>query len=415
MLGRQLDGVRVFRNVPYAQARRFEPPAIARAWTGTRDGQSPGPVCPQSPSRLEIVMGASPLSAMQSEDCLHLSISTPDRAFLLPVMVWIHGGAYLTGGGELPWYDAQKLAVEGNVVVVSVTYRLGVFGYLWSAEEGARNLGLKDQIAALHWVKANIDRFGGDPERVTVFGQSAGGHSIAAMLSQGERNRPFKRAIIQSAPLGTWQNKRDAENFAGAFHEALGQDHHSATTKELLLAQRRALSLSTSAMPIGPVLTPDYSGRAGLDVLVGWTKQDASPFVALALKPPESSVRYKLQAIVATWRLSQSKFSGPSKEFARMTSGKAKMYVYSLDWQPSDSRYGACHCLDLPLLLGDKAAWQHAPMLGTTPWDVVERLGQRVRSAWSTFARSGDPTTEDGWQWKQYGGRSGGSVTRIDA
>lgn len=360
-------------------------------------------------------MGRSVLSCAQSEDCLNLSISTTDRSGRRPVMVWIHGGAYVTGGGELPWYNPMKLAMEGNVVVVSITYRLGVFGYLWSGDQSIRNLGMLDQLAALQWVTDNIDRFGGDPEAVTVFGQSAGGHSIVAMLEHCGKNRPFKRAIIQSAPLSARLTRSDAESFADAFYRALKEDANCASVDAMLLAQRQALSSFKSSMPIGPVLEATNIERDGLDVMVGWARQDASPFVALGSKAAEgTSARSRLLAKMATWHLSRAKFAEPSKVFARMTPHGAKTYAYRLDWQPENSNYGACHCIDLPLLLGDEVAWRGAPMLGTTAWQVVEQLGRRVRSTWTAFAKTGDPSTEDGWNWQPFQDHTSGRITRLD-
>ena len=138
---------------------------------------------------------------IQNEDCHFLSICTPSRVGSRPVLVWIHGGAYIAGCGEESAYDGTALAQEGDIVVVSVTYRLGVFGYLYNPDGVPQNLGLKDQITALRWVHENIYHFGGDPNYITLAGHSAGGHSVVSLISYCKEPY-FCKAIIQSAPLG---------------------------------------------------------------------------------------------------------------------------------------------------------------------------------------------------------------------
>ena len=155
--------------------------------------------CPQNKFRLDFIMGEGE-RIIQNEDCHFLSICTPSREGNRPVLVWIHGGAYIAGCGEESAYDGTALAEEGDIVVVSITYRLGIFGYLYNPEGEPRNLGLKDQMTALRWVHENISRFGGDPDRVTIAGQSAGGHSVASLISCCKEPY-FRKAIIQSAPL----------------------------------------------------------------------------------------------------------------------------------------------------------------------------------------------------------------------
>lgn len=163
--------VAVFRGIPYARAERFAAPEPVAALDGVYDATRRYAMAPQLPGRLESVMGrAEPLE--QSEDCLALTVTAPVGAQPgnRPVLVWLHGGAYLAGSGQWNLYDADRLAGETGVVVVSVSYRLGLFGYLRAPGVSAGNLGLRDQIAALRWVREHIAEFGGDPERVTVSG-----------------------------------------------------------------------------------------------------------------------------------------------------------------------------------------------------------------------------------------------------
>ena len=193
----------VFRNVPYAastaKALRFAPPQPASSWSGERDATSDGPIAPQNRSRLAHIMGD--FERPQGEDCLSLTIWCPDPAPpLCPVLVWIHGGAFTTGAGSLPWYSGESFA-RGGLVFVAVNYRLGALGFLALPGISSGNLGLLDQVAALHWVGENIAAFGGDPATVTVMGQSAGGGSIGALLAMPAARGLFRRAIMQSAAL----------------------------------------------------------------------------------------------------------------------------------------------------------------------------------------------------------------------
>lgn len=173
---RLASGAWRFSSVPYAQSPlgelRFQPPhAGSTDFAGRVDAGLPSPVALQNPPRLQGVSGN--ITAAQSEDCLRLTIWTPPNrspSTLLPVLFWLHGGAFLTGGGALPWYDAERLCAEGNVVVVSPNYRLGVFGFLSARGVADGNMGLLDAEMALSWVRTHITAFGGDPDQITVMG-----------------------------------------------------------------------------------------------------------------------------------------------------------------------------------------------------------------------------------------------------
>jgi para-nitrobenzyl esterase len=199
--GQVEEGVVVFRGVPYARCERFGPPLPVTAWDGERAATEDGPVAPQLPSRLEPVMGA-PDHHEQSEDCLSLTITTPGTAGARPVLVWFHGGAWVSGAGSWKFYGGHRLAREGDVVVVTVNYRLGILGYLHSPGVSDGNLGLAEQLCALRWVHDNIAAFGGDPDAVTIAGQSAGAHSVQCLIGMPQTRGLFRRAIMQSSPAG---------------------------------------------------------------------------------------------------------------------------------------------------------------------------------------------------------------------
>ena len=198
----------MFRGIPFAAPPvgrlRFRPPAPVEPWDGVLDTTHAGPWAPQLPSPLEKMLGAPP-PRWDEAGCLTLNVTTPavDDA-RRPVMFWIHGGAFVNGAGSSPVYDGKKLARHGDVVVVTVNYRLGAFGFLHLEElfgsdfAGSGNAGILDQVAALEWVRDNIAAFGGDPDHVTIFGESAGGMSVGTLLGMPRAEGLYHRAIVQS-------------------------------------------------------------------------------------------------------------------------------------------------------------------------------------------------------------------------
>jgi para-nitrobenzyl esterase len=199
------DGIAAFRGVPYAAPpvgeRRFIAAQSVQGWSGLRDATRHGPIAPQLPSRLRVAMGD--FERPHDEDCLTLTICTPAAdAKARPVLVWLHGGAWISGAGSLDWYDGAHLARDGDVVVVGVNYRLGALGWLHRPGIVDVEPGTSDMIAALNWVRDHIAAFGGDPRCVTVMGQSAGATSIGRLLTLPEARPLFHRAIMQSGGFG---------------------------------------------------------------------------------------------------------------------------------------------------------------------------------------------------------------------
>ena len=201
--GRVDNDIAVFRGIPFAAPpvgdRRWHKPQPVESWTDVRQTTTPGPSCPQKRG-LSLEGGGDP--GQLDEDCLYLNVFTPraDPGAQLPVMVWIHGGALIFGSGGLGIYDGSALARRG-VVVVTINYRLGPLGFFShpaldkEKPGGAVNFGLLDQIAALNWVKSNIGAFGGDPAKVTIFGQSAGAQSVLALMASPLASGLFRGAI----------------------------------------------------------------------------------------------------------------------------------------------------------------------------------------------------------------------------
>ncbi len=417
--GRDADGIALFHGIRYARADRFGPPRREPAHDGVRDATTPGPTAPQLPSRLEIVMGA-PEPLPQSEDCLTLTVTTPSgaRPGSLPVLVWLHGGAYVSGGGEWNLYDATRLVRETGIVVVSVNYRLGVLGYLRAPGISPGNLGLSDQLTALEWVRDNIPSFGGDPDRVTVAGQSAGAHSAAALLGIDRARTLFTRVILQSAPLGLrFQTHHRAERVAALFFRELGTDPRHAAVPDILAAQARTArrlagpGAVNSSMPLVPLYDTDplpderqwiknVASRArGLQVLIGTTDDEMAAFHGP--HPLFTAVRRLpvLGTALASGvqQLVQRKvFDDPARTFAdRLTGAGATVYRYRVGPPHPDNPFGACHCIDLPLLFGDGEAWRAAPMLNPLSPAEIDAIGTRTRRYWGQFVHTGHPDDAD--------------------
>jgi len=263
VMGVSANGVRVWKGIPFAAPptaeNRFKPPQPVAAWTMTRDASMPGNICPQNaPSR----------GYLGEEDCLYLNVFAPDPApaMPLPVMVWFHGGAFVFGSGSDMAYDGSNLVKRGNVVIVTVNYRLGALGYLAHAglatAESSGNYGLLDQRAALTWVKNNIATFGGDAANVTIFGESAGGRSVCWHLLTSGSHGLFHKAIIESGFCNKpTYSKADAEAQGARFATAVGcTDEAMAAT---CLRGKPAMELVTAAVSMDP--TPGgifYQDRA---------------------------------------------------------------------------------------------------------------------------------------------------------
>jgi para-nitrobenzyl esterase len=402
--GRRRGDVVEFRGIRYAVADRFAPPRPAPGWTGVQDALDPAPVSPQLPARVGDVTGPSPdEQAVQGEDCLRVDVRAPAAALTdgqpRPVVVWLHGGAYVIGSATTSWYDTSRLVAEGDVVAVNVGYRLGVLG--WLAAPGVSD-GNLDHITA----------FGGDPDQVTVMGQSAGAHAIACLMTVPEARPLFRRVVLQSGQLGLGLSSPErAARIAGYVTEGLdGADPATASVDALLAAQRHAmiraagrggLNSSPAFAPVDgvPPLAPGTSWTAaagsGHDVLVGSTADEAETFVRI------SPALHRLRTLpllgrvtaagaeVATRRV----FGRPAERFAddAVDAGVAT-YSYRFTWGAPASGLGACHCIELPFLFGGRDAWEGAPMLRGADWDRdVEPLGVAVCTAWLAFARTGNP------------------------
>ncbi|SHN12762.1 para-nitrobenzyl esterase [Cryptosporangium aurantiacum] len=425
------DGV--FRGIPYAEppvgALRLRAPVPARRWDGVRDALAFGPPPPQS----------APWGSETAEDTgwLTLTVWTPDPgARGLPVLVWIHGGAYVLGHCGDPLFDAAALARTG-LVVVAPNYRLGAEGFV-EAEGAPSNRGLLDQLLALRWVQDNIAAFGGDPGNVTVAGESAGGASVAALVAAAPARGLFRRAIAASPPAG-FQTKGLAMGLGRALRDRITSGRLADVPPDRLAEAYSEFSAELPKLPegwglagrlaaLGPVVDGELvedvpwrslaDGRAGdVDLLVTHTRDEARLFISINAQldvGPQDLVTLAPAAVAdgyrRTWpdaapdQLYETLYSDvlirmPAAHLAEAhaeTGGR----TFAGEVTVESPTLGACHGIDVPLLFGTYETPQARMLLGT-PSDEIRAAGDALRRAWTEFARCGDPG------WPEFTGRGG--------
>ena len=450
--GEASDGVMRFRAVPYAAppvgALRFAAPAPPASWTGVRDVRAPGPIAPQPASRLRAAMGD--FTRAQDEDCLTLAITTPalDGA-RRPVVVWLHGGAYLSGAGSLDWYDGAKLAAAGDVVVVGVNYRLGPLGFLHFPGLADGIMGLHDQVAALRFVQEEIAAFGGDPAQVTLMGQSAGGGSALRLLTMPHTAGLFHQMIVQSGAPLPGPSAAEATRRARRLMELLGIDPDSAEAGPALRAApasdviagqgviaRELAKFGVTDPAFPPTFddyTPDYTERLaraaverGVAMVIGTTREEMNAFFVAdpgMAQPDPGKVAERFAALtgdagtIETYRAhrpggtvrdlmgdlaTDHRFLLPSLDLAqRVAAAGALAFVYQFDAGDSPE-WKACHCIELPFMFGTFAAW-NAPMLHGLDPAFHDALSATMIAAWCTFIRTGAPSIA-ALPWPPYDG-----------
>lgn len=284
------DGQAKFLGIPFATAKRFEAPQPYPKWDGVRDATRYYSRSPQTDAMMEGFLGSSTIET--SEDCLGLNIYTPSIAAAgqKPVLFWVHGGAYTNGTGSSGWYDGTRLTSHGDVVVVTINYRLGIFGFM-----GDTNCGLLDQIAALNWVRENISAFGGDPQRVTIFGESAGGSSVVALMGSDQTAGLFQAAWAMSPSMGQLRSQQRANEIERQILQAAAKDNVaellSLSADELNTLQQ---NLGTDAKFVNDEFAPTFGGAGlpldamqrvydnPLPLVIGTTKDEVRLWTAMA-------------------------------------------------------------------------------------------------------------------------------------
>ena len=397
-------------GIRYARAARFYPPEPEPPATEPIRATAPAPACPQlADPRVDQVMGDLFAALTFDEDCLRLSITLPadcrtDEA--LPIIVWVHGGSYVSGAGDLAIYDPATWVAEQRVVVVAVTYRLGLFGFLGSANIPP-NLGLLDLLEALRWVQRNIAAFGGDPALVTLLGHSSGADAIAQLMLVPGAASLFRRAMLHSAPLGLTRNR---QRMLQAMSRAVGPLPPTASTAEVLARESAVTKAARwqglkSGMPFGPQygaapLPPETeidrtwaAVAPGIDILIGATAEETRFF---AIIDPTFNWLQRLPLVgrrlvrLFTSVTSRRIYLDPARAFAaHQARAGGRAWRFLLTYQPPGSPFGAAHVVDLPLLLGTRASWAATPLLGEADWEEFDDAGRQVRQLWADFARTG--------------------------
>lgn len=448
--GAESDGVLAFKGIPFASPPvgdlRWREPQAPAPWDGIRDALEFGPSAMQnSLGEMGDMIGVA--GGPQSEDCLYLNIWTPapdERN--RPVMVWIHGGGNTVGSGSQPRVNGEHLARHGDVVVVTFNYRLGAFGFLHAPELGATgNEALLDQVAALRWVRNEIGAFGGDPQNVTVFGQSAGGFDIAQLLAMPAAEGCFDKAIPMSGSLRAAAPADRAHEVAGRFADRFGgfERLRDVPAEELLAFQGELTS--SGAWQVGPVMDGEViaedaaiaiaEGRytKGMPLMIGtcrdewglWTgldermaSLDEEGLGKLAARILGDNAAAGVEAYrgareargedtspVAVWRamMTDSMFRMPAIRTAELHASHSPetwMYLFDYESPAADGKLGACHSLDIPFIWGTYEAENMPRFCGTGP--EVETLSSLMMDIYLAFARHGNPNNPGIAEWPPY-------------
>jgi para-nitrobenzyl esterase len=463
LAGLQFDRHQAYLGIPFAEppvgARRFCAPEPPQPWVGTRDATAFAHAAIQGTHPIPGMAASGP----RSEDCLYLNVYTP-RADdgRRPVLFWIHGGGFVLGSGSEALYDGGRLAVQGDVVVVTIHYRLGALGYLSLAAHGGdawgatANAGQLDQIAALEWVRANVARFGGDPANVTIFGESAGSAAVATLLAMPAARGLFRRAIMQSGAANGLGNTESAAKLAAKLMEKVSVTSAAALrelpAETILKAQLAILGPLGTGLSFAPIVDgrtlPDQplaavarGDASAIEVVIGSNRDEMKLFNATPGRQSldEAAVIERVAAFL-TLRRARSRdvnadaarlldgyrrartgrlptgpldlldaiqgdlqFRLPSIRLAeaqRAHQAHTHMYLFVHESPARHGALGACHALELPFVFGTLDAPTQDRFAGTGP--DIERLSENMMDAWLAFARTGDPGHPGIGAWDDY-------------
>ena len=465
------DGIHSFKGIPYGGPtgglNRFMPPKPPDSWSGIKEVKRYGPSCWQALEGYTSTKLLGPVGIdSMSEDCLVLNIWTPgiNDSGKRPVMVWMHGGGFFLGSGDhIPYYEGLLLAKSGNVVVVSINHRLGVFGYLYLEEiageryAGSGNAGMLDLIAALEWIRENIERFGGDPKNVTIFGESGGGAKVSLLLGMPKAKGLFHRAIIQSGPGLRALAPEDGTRIAYEFlkvtdlnRDNIGQLQQMRGDMIYSAWMAAANKAAIPGMPRGGEFAPVVDGKiipnhpfdpvaaptaSDVPLLIG-TNKDEMTFMlmrdplfgkydhdtmrqrilaALASKKTDNMQKEGIESLLKTYSrtrpgatphdiliaINSDRMRVGSIRLAerKVSGGPAPVFMYLFTWESPalNGMLKSCHTLEIPFVFNNM---EPIGILGDSP----ERfsLAKRMSAAWVEFARKGDPNHEGIPLWQPY-------------
>lgn len=449
-----------FRGIPYAAApfgeRRFLAPVQHEGWTGYRDATVSGSTSPQHEPAFRgpgfNYRAVFSPGWIRGDETLNLNVWTPELDARLPVMVWIHGGAFNHGNGAVPMYDGTRFAEDG-VVLVTINYRLGAEGFL-KLEDGDANAGIQDQIAALAWVQRNIDRFGGDPGNVTIFGESAGAMSVGLLLTAPGARGLFAKAISQSGAAPSAPSADEVESVSAELGRFLGLPPTrggigSLGPDELLDTLDRSAAASADPLTAseGGVLLRPYAdgtalpadvrgafvadGSAGIPVIWGFNSDEVNLFTVpngLSAAATErdladyaARVHADPAALVAHYRALLPEDATPGEVRDRIQTWHifgldtvraagwqaatgARAWLYEFAWRSPqlDGQVGAAHLVELPYVFDHLDHPNIPAMVGDA---APQQLADELHGRWVAFARDGDPG------WPEYG--AGAAVSRV--
>jgi para-nitrobenzyl esterase len=463
--GADVEGIKIFKGVPYgastAGKNRFMPPTDPARWTGVRDALEFGPSAPQTEpgarrSTSDLAVAGAGLKA-EGEDCLVLNIWTPAIPVIgdgrrRPVMVWCHGGGFATGSGSSPVTDGTNLARRGDVVVVTINHRLNVLGFTYLAESGGQDfaqsgdVGMLDIVHALAWVRDNIAQFGGDPNTVTVFGQSGGGRKVATLLAMPSAKGLFHRAIIESGPTIKLVERAQAARVAAELFAKLGLNKSQVRDLQNLPVDRvmgayfaviRSMNVDQMTMGFSPTVDgnvlphhPFHPTAADVSptvpLMLGHTRteltglganaalfsltddglrsrigsllgESAGPVIDVYRKANPGATPSDIYFLIA----SDNRYGAPVMKIAerRAALGTAPVYLYYFRWEsPVDGgRLKSPHTIEIPFAFDNLKA---SRLTAGSP--QAPALADKVSDAWIAFARSGDPNTSKLPRWPPF-------------
>ena len=451
MRGLVSRGALAFLGIPYARAAsgrlRFRAPQLPEPWPGIRDCFEPGQGAPQRSALPQWMQGITGNPRATGEDCLRVHVFTPAAdAGKRPVLVWIHGGGFAFGAGSAPIYDGARLAREHDVVVVTLNYRLGALGFaqLDTVARGGpfdSNVGLRDQLAALAWVREHAAAFGGDASNLTVFGESAGAMSIAALLGSPLARGLFRRAICQSGAAHHVSSRERAARMAYALLRALDLTAAQAERlcdvplASLVDAQLRAAAsmpapwgllpwqpaLDDDTLPEPPLDAIAAGSARGVPLLLGTNRDEYNLFLlnGAVRAMDEARLRTVITRVIGAermadghslyrellpralpvecWSLFQTHrvFRAPAERLADLAvTHTPAVYSYLFTWSPplAPRRVGACHALEIPLVFGSYRRPLLRPLFAS-----AGPLSRAMQASWIAFARGGAPA-DAGWR-----------------
>jgi para-nitrobenzyl esterase len=463
-------GIYNFKGIPYAQAERFMPPVKPTPWKGIRSSRAYGPVCPIDIAstvmndEMEFVQQHN--IGYMNENCLNLNIWTQgiNDGKKRPVMVWLHGGGYASGSSyELPTYDGLNLSKTSDVVVVSVNHRLNVLGFLdlsgvSDKYKYSANVGMLDLLAALEWVKANISQFGGDPDNVTIFGQSGGGGKVCILMQMPGAKGLFHKAISQSNGTMAFKDTSTTRLIGLAVLEELGLKPNQVDMlrnipyAELLAAGKNAmknaaLQLNASGGPVGRLeWAPSIDGEIipfqygtpeamaiskDIPLMIGNNKNEVSTYLSSNIRSDasEAEVKEVLQksygnktdAYIAAFKkdypndtkpTSLLDFDGIFRPITIFTAnqksvieGAAPVYVYMFTWQSPilDGRLKATHCMELAFVFNNIVLNREQSGDSKEAYALADLMSK----TWARFAATGNPNGDGLPEWPSYNMKNG--------